>query len=158
MLLPISTPPQTDFIVVGAVEPGESIRFALLPSRWNHRRNLLEPVVLVSNNAKQDKFTCKVLEEDPLLDHERGLLPAHLRLGVPRVVPKRVHYTSHLPELDNQEPKGGTKMSLGQIEGSSSDKATESINPAHQLKTKSDLRGVQEERTSNDSVISALID
>ena len=68
----------TDFVVYGVAEPGSSVRYALLPSLQNHRRCLLEPVLLTSNHAKEEDFMLTVIavEETARLDSERAMLPA----------------------------------------------------------------------------------
>jgi hypothetical protein len=89
----------TDFIVYGSAEPNdnESARFALLPSLQNHRRCLLEPVLLTSNHSKVTDFVVTIVKVEDAAKHdvERAKLPASLRLGVERVTLKRTLLTSN---------------------------------------------------------------
>ena len=91
----------TDFILFGEAEDAEDgtvdVRFALLPSLSNHRRCLLKPVVLTSNNVKVTDFITAIVAEEAAnkLDAERAKLPAASRLGAQRVVPMRTQLTSN---------------------------------------------------------------
>jgi len=47
---------ETDFVLVGGVAEGDDLRYALLKSHHNPRRNLLHPVCLASNNRRVTAF------------------------------------------------------------------------------------------------------
>ena len=87
----------TDFILFGAAEEGGDVRYALLPSLSNHRRCLLKPVMLTSNNEKLTDFITEVMaeEEASRLDAERARLPAASRLGAQRVIPQFTRLSSN---------------------------------------------------------------
>ena len=55
---------ETDFIVYGFAESSGPVGYALLPSLQNHRRCLLERVLLTSNNAKANDFVATVVETE----------------------------------------------------------------------------------------------